>query len=72
MSLTLECPNCQDCYSVEDWNKNVEMSILVGRADELIPTDDELNWDEYSRQKGGMVDCPSCGEVCCYEDMSVV
>lgn len=72
MSLILECPNCQDCHSVEDWNKNVEMSIAVGRAEELIPTDDDLNWNEYAIKMGATVDCPSCGEVCCYEDMNTV
>lgn len=72
MSLILECPNCQDCHSVEDWNKQVANSIIVGRAEELIPTDDELDWHRYAMEKSGLVDCPSCGQVCCFEDMNNV
>lgn len=69
MSLTLECPHCQDCHSVEKWNEKVEESIIVGRADELIPIDNDLDWDLYAIEENGLVDCPSCGAVCNYEDM---
>lgn len=72
MSLILECPNCHDCHSVEDWNKEVANSIAVGRATELIPTTDDLEWDEYSIIHSGGVDCPSCQQYCCYEDMNPV
>lgn len=74
MSLILECPHCSDCYSVEDWNANVAESMLVGRAEELIPDnmEDSSEWEVYALEKGGLVDCPSCGEVCDFVDMNVV
>lgn len=72
MSLILECPHCHDCHKVEDWNKANEGAEALGRIEEPIPVNDDLDWDEYAIKKSGVMDCPSCGEVCNYEDMNIV
>lgn len=63
--LTLECPHCQDCYTTEQWNQ------ALGQRDEPIP-DDVEDWDEYAYSHDGRIDCPGCGEVVIYEDMTPV
>ncbi len=66
----LECPHCHSTLSIDDWNKELENSLQVGRADELIPIDiDADQWDSYRNIHGGTVDCPECHEVCVFDDM---
>jgi hypothetical protein len=65
--LRLECPHCQGCPTVEEWNN------ALGQRDEPIPlniTSDE--WDSYAYDHSGRIDCPECGEVVIYEDMTPV
>lgn len=61
----LECPHCQSCFTVEDWNKQPSIK------DEPIPLDLE-DWDEYIMDHDGRIDCPDCGEVAIFEDLTPV
>lgn len=73
--LILECPWCHDCHDVLIWNEQLKNSILVGRAEELIPetVQDYTDWNNYTHEhEGSLVDCPSCGEVCTFEDINAV
>jgi endogenous inhibitor of DNA gyrase (YacG/DUF329 family) len=63
--LILECPNCQSCFTVEQWNES------LGFRDEPIPLDTQ-DWDAYTSEHSGRVDCPECGDVAIYEDMMAV
>lgn len=66
-NLVLECPNCRDCHSAQEWNE------APGLRDALIPeyiTVEE--WDDFKTKHTGRIDCPSCGEVAIYEDMIAV
>lgn len=68
--IKLECPHCHSTLGVSEWNKEVENSMQVGRADELIPTDiDRDQWECYRSEHGGAADCPECHEVCVFVDM---
>ncbi len=35
--IKLECPNCQYTLPIEEWNKSISESMLLGVCDELIP-----------------------------------
>lgn len=68
--MKLECPHCHYTLEVDEWNKEVENSMKVGRADELIPTNLEPEtWIDYRMEHSGIVDCPQCKEVCVFDDM---
>lgn len=67
----LECPHCHDCHDIPTWNKEVQNSVIMNRATELIPEDLE-DWDTYANKESGLVDCPSCESVCNYEDINSV
>lgn len=65
--IILECPNCQSCFKVDEWND------ALGRRDEPIPLDiKEEDWYAYTQEHFGAIDCPDCGQVAIYEDMMVV
>jgi endogenous inhibitor of DNA gyrase (YacG/DUF329 family) len=68
MSLILECPHCQDCYTIAEWNKSPHRGDTIP---EDLETDAAFqNWDIDS--DGGLYDCPSCGRVVVTGDMTVV
>lgn len=67
----LECPNCHYTLPIEDWNKSVKDGIVLGVCDELIPEDLESDqWEQYANDHGGRADCPECGELVTFEDMT--
>lgn len=62
--MILECPHCQSCFTVEDWNKSPH------RGDSMPESlEDKEEWD---LKHSGIYDCPDCGEVCLTEDMNIV
>lgn len=69
-NMKLECPHCHYTLEVSEWNKQLESSVLLGRADKAIPLELETdNWEQYRSEHGGIVDCPECGDVCIFDDM---
>ncbi len=67
----LECPHCHYTLDISKWNKNVADAIMLGVCDQLIPTDlSRDDWEMYSQEHGGRCDCPECGVVACFEDMT--
>lgn len=63
--LILECPNCHDCHTAEEWNKSPHIGEEIPET-----TEDPSDFDEWNmRTGGGQFDCPSCGDVAITEDM---
>lgn len=67
----LECPNCRCTLEISKWNENVRTSVGFGVCDQLIPQDlRPEDWEEYKDEHGGRCDCPECGEVALFDDMT--
>jgi hypothetical protein len=71
MEIRLECPNCRSTLTIGEWNESVRESVSLGICDELIPEGlKEEDWADYRREHGGRCDCPECGEVALFDDMT--
>ena len=69
--MNLECSNCHSTPSVKKWNEMVKDAVVLGICDQLIPIElDRDDWEQYAIEHGGRCDCPECGEVSCFEDMT--
>lgn len=71
MDTRLECPYCRYTLKISEWNEKVKEAVMLGVCDQLIPTDLQVDeWEKYRNEHGGRCDCPECGEVASFDDMT--
>lgn len=71
MDTKLECPQCHYTIEISRWNEQVRHAITLGICDELIPEDLLAeDWEKYRNEHGGRCDCPECGKVALFDDMT--
>jgi len=59
--LVYECPSCHNCYTAREWNEYNKSAIIIFGMTPM---------PEAIYEEGNTMDCPSCGERNCCEDMN--